>query len=236
MVRVRPWVGRTVARDEESTAHRLALWADKLRDISALGLMFADNRYDRGHYQAVQEIAMAMLALATDTALEALEPLRAPIFDRPTPLSTGDAAVIDDRGRILLIRRADNGLWAMPGGALEVGETPAEGTAREALEETGVRCEPVALVGAFDSRLRGSLTSHHLYQFVFLCRPLPGAPQETPSHENEVLDVRWFPEHELPPDMDPGHVPCIPHVYRVWRGDGRAFFDRQDAPQADRDS
>ena len=210
-------------------AQQLALWADKLRDLSALGLRFADNRYDRDHYRAVQEIAMAMLALATDTSLEEMEPLRAPIFDRPTPLTTGDAAVIDDQGRILLIRRADNGLWAMPGGALEVGETPAEGAAREALEETGVRCEPVALVGAFDSRLRGSLTSHHLYQFVFLCRPLPGAPQEPPSHANEVLDVRWFPEHDLPPDMDPGHVPCISHVYRVWHGDVRAFFDQNSA-------
>jgi 8-oxo-dGTP pyrophosphatase MutT (NUDIX family) len=225
-----------MARDASSAAQQIALWADKLRDISALGLRFAGNRYDRDHYRGVQEIAMAMLALATDTSLEELEPLRAPIFDRPTPMTTGDAAVIDDQGRILLIRRADNGLWAMPGGALEVGETPAEGTAREALEETGVRCEPVALVGAFDSRLRYSLTSHHLYQFVFLCRPLAGVPQETPSHDNEVLDVRWFPEHGLPSDMDPGHVPCIPHVYRVWHGDGRAFFDRQDAPQAHRDS
>lgn len=218
-----------------SPAQQLALWADQLRDVSAQGLYFADNPYDKQHYQAVQDIAMAMLALATDTSLEKMEPLRAPIFNRPTPLTTADAAIINERGQILLIRRADNGLWAMPGGALEVGETPAQGTAREALEETGVHCQPVALVGVYDSRLRGSLVRHHLYQFVFLCWPLPG-PRQTPTHANEIRDVRWFPEHALPPDLDPGHRPCIPRAYRAWHGDRTPFFDALapcDAPAPD---
>ena len=79
----------------------------------------------------------------------------------------GDAAVIDDDGRILLVQRADNSKWAMPGGAMEVSETPAEGVVREAFEETGVRCEVVALVGVFDSRLCGTISRHHLYQNVW---------------------------------------------------------------------
>jgi len=184
-------------------AQQLGLWADQLRDLSALGLHFADNPYDKQHYQTVQDIAMAMLALATNTPLEEMEPLRAPIFNRPTPMTVGDAAVIDADGRILLIRRADNGLWAMPGGGLDVGETPAEGIVREALEETGVCCRPVALVGVFDSRLCGSLARHHLYQFVFLCEPVPGVPPVAPTHANEIRDIRWFPEHDLPPTSTP---------------------------------
>ena len=115
-------------------AEKLILWAEKLRDVSALGLRFATNIYDREHFKAVQDIAMAMHALATDTPPVEMEPLRAPIFSRPMPFPVGDAAVIDDEGRILLIRRADNGLWAMPGGALEVGETPTDGVLREAFE------------------------------------------------------------------------------------------------------
>jgi ADP-ribose pyrophosphatase YjhB (NUDIX family) len=82
----------------------------------------------------------------------------------------GDGAVIDPDGRLLMDRRADNGMWAMPGGALEVGETPAEGVVWEVLEETGVHCRPVAMVGVFDSRLCGTESRHHLYHFVFLCR------------------------------------------------------------------
>ena len=120
------------------SARQIALWADRLRDISALGLHFTDSRYDRERYQAVQNVAMVMLVAATGEPVEELELLRATIFSHPTPPSVGDAAVIDDEGRILLVRRADNQKWAMPGEALEVGETPAEGVVREALEETGV--------------------------------------------------------------------------------------------------
>jgi 8-oxo-dGTP pyrophosphatase MutT (NUDIX family) len=207
-------------------SEQIALWADKLRDLSALGLRFAPDNYHQQRYQTIQDIAMAMLALATDTLPDRLEPLRAPIFSRPTPITGGDAAIIDGEGRILLIQRADNGLWAMPGGALEVGETAAEGVTREAFEETGIRCKAVALVGLFDSRLCGTASRHHLYQFIFLCRPLSNLKTETPSHANEVLDIRWFAEGDLPDNLDPGHVSRIPEAFRVWRGDSRAFFDQ----------
>ncbi len=206
-------------------AQQLALWADQLRDLSAMGLRYSDSIYDIQRYKVMQNISMEMLALATEELPEQLEPLRAPIFDRPTPFTCGDAAIIDDNGRILLIRRADNGLWAMPGGALEVGETPAQGVEREALEETGVHCQATHLIGVFDSRRCGSTTRHHLYMFVFLCRPLK-EPSESPSHIDETLETRWFAQDALPADLDPGHVTRIPEAFRVWHGEQAAFFDQ----------
>jgi ADP-ribose pyrophosphatase YjhB (NUDIX family) len=210
----------------QNISQQLVLWADQLRDVSAMGMRFARSIYDEAHYKTVQDIAMAMLALATDTPMAEMEPLRAPIFSHPTPFAVGDGAVIDDDGHILLIRRADNGLWAMPGGALEVGETPAEGVLREVLEETGARAEAVTLVGVFDSRLCGTVSRHHLYHFVFLCRPLDGHTTAPPTYALEVLGSGWFAEDALPPEIDPGHVTRIPHAFRVWRGEGGAFFDR----------
>jgi ADP-ribose pyrophosphatase YjhB (NUDIX family) len=216
-----------------SPAQQIALWADKLRDLSAMGLYFSRNPYDRENYGIIRDIVLEMMALVTGTSLAEIEPLRTPFFGRPTPLATGDGAVIDDEGHILLIRRADTGLWAMPGGALTVGETPAEGVVREVLEETGVRCEAVALAGIYDSRLCGTVSPHHLYQFVFLCRPLDGGqPAAPPSHGFEVLDAGWFAEHELPADMDPGHVSRIPQAFRAWRGDERAYFDGRPPAEA----
>jgi ADP-ribose pyrophosphatase YjhB (NUDIX family) len=206
-------------------AEKLVFLADKLRDVSALGLHFAKDVYDREHFKVAQDIAMEIQALATDTPLAEMEPLRAPIFSRPTPLVVGDAAVIDAEGRILLIRRADNGLWAMPGGALEVGETPAEGVLREAFEESGVRAEAIALVGVFDSRLCKTVSRHHLYQFVFLCRPTDGHAAEPPTHAHETLGAAWFAEDALPAALDPGHAVRIPHAYRLWHGVGQPFFD-----------
>jgi 8-oxo-dGTP pyrophosphatase MutT (NUDIX family) len=210
---------------------QLALWADRLRDMSALGLHYAQTMYDRDRYQALQNIAIEMLALATHEPLEQFEPLRATIFARPTPLSVGDAAVIDDDGRILLIQRADNHLWAMPGGALEVGETPAAGAVREAWEEAGVVCDPVALVGVFDSRYCGTTSRHHLYQFLFLCRPRHLRLQPA-SHVHETIDVRWFAEDALPDALDPGHRSRIPEAFRIWRSGSPTYFDRERNTEA----
>ncbi len=204
----------------------LALWADRLRDISSVGLMFADNIYHRQRYEALQDIALEMFALATGEIPEQLEPLRATVIRQPSAISTADAAIIDETGRILLIRRADNGQWAMPGGLLEVGETAAEGAVREAFEESGVRCEPVALASIHDSRLCGTVSAHHLYHFLFLCRPLDdGLPVASASHANETLGMAWFTEADLPSPLHAGHAKRIPEAYRVWRGDHRAYFD-----------
>jgi 8-oxo-dGTP pyrophosphatase MutT (NUDIX family) len=207
-------------------AQQLALWADKLRDLSAQGLHFAEHIYERDRWTQVQTLALEMLASATGDHFETLEALRATVFTRFTPFAVGDAAIIDADGRILLIQRADNGLWAMPGGGFEVGETPAEGAVREALEETGVRCRPVALVGVFDSRLCGTASRHHLYQFVFLCRPEEGIEPAEPSHANEVRQLAWFAEADLPVDVDPGHAIRIPIAFQVWRGERLAYFDQ----------
>ncbi len=211
----------------DTPAQQISYWADLLRDISANGLRFSRDHYDKINYEKVQTIALEMLAMARGESLERIEPLRAPVFSRPAPIPTVDAAIINEVGDILLIKRADNDLWAMPGGATEVGETPAHGAMREAFEETGVRCEVVDFVGVFDSRLCGSVSYHHLYQFVFLCRPLPildgGA---VPSHVNEVVGVGWFPEAALPKHLDPGHLTRIPHAFARWRGEQTTFVDK----------
>ncbi|CAN5476483.1 NUDIX hydrolase N-terminal domain-containing protein [soil metagenome] len=205
-------------------AEQIALWADKLRDLSALGLHFAGNIYEKQRYAEIQKLAMAMFAFATAKPLAQIEPLLTPIFSHTTPFTVGDAAVINDAGQILLIQRADNQQWAMPGGAFEVGETPAEGAVREALEETGVVCQAVALVGVFDSRFCGTTSAHQMYQFVFLCKPT--GETMAASHAHEVLQTRWFTEDDLPPNIDPGHITRIPVAFQVWRGESQAFFDR----------
>ena len=204
-------------------AAKTALWADRLRDISAQGLRFAENSYDRTRYRAVQDTAMEMYALASGETVGELEPLRETLFSRPTPLAVGDAAVIDPAGRILLLQRTDDHRWAMPGGGLEVGETPAAGVMREVLEETGMHCRAVALVGVFDSRLWGFASRHHLYAFTFLGDPVG----DIQSHfqGEETLDTDWFAEDALPEAMHPGHQGRILEAFRVWHGDRRTYFD-----------
>ena len=209
----------------EAPAQRIALWADRLRDISASGLRYAGEVHDCENYQVIQDIAMQMLALATGESLQAMEPLRAPVFSRPTPIVVGDAAIINEAGEILLIRRAQSGLWATPGGAMSVGETPAEGVAREALEETGVHSRPIHLIGVYDNRLSGGASRHHLYVFLFLCQLVDGRSAGEPSHPSETLDRGWFSEGNLPKNLEPGHVRRIRDAFRAWRGSRVTHFD-----------
>lgn len=209
----------------KTPAEQIALWADQLRAMSAHALRFVDNPYDEERYHRITAIALEMVALSTGDSLADLEPLRDTILSHTTPFAVGDAAIIDDQARILLIRRADNGLWAMPGGVLEVGETAAEGVVREALEESGVYSEAVGLVGIFDSRFCGTKSRHHLYQIVFLCRPLDKPPVALASHAHEVLESAWFADATLPEGIDPGHVTRIPLAFQLYRGERQPFFD-----------
>jgi len=59
------------------------------------------------------------------------------------------AAIFDERGRILLTRRMDNGQWCLPGGRMESGESAAEACEREVVEETGLSVRVKRLVGVY---------------------------------------------------------------------------------------
>ena len=59
------------------------------------------------------------------------------------------AVILDADKKILLTRRSDNGLWCLPSGAMEPGESAAEGCIREVWEETGLHVEILRLVGIY---------------------------------------------------------------------------------------
>ncbi|MHA2175248.1 MAG: NUDIX hydrolase N-terminal domain-containing protein [Candidatus Hodarchaeales archaeon] len=208
-------------------SNQITLWADQLRDISALGLKYATNIYDQERYTKIQRLVIEMLSSATNWTSKQLISSQDSFLTRPSPIMTGDAAIINEFGQILLIQRTDNQLWAMPGGLLEVGETPAEGVLREVLEETGLRCQTIGLVGIFDSRLCGTNHPLHLYHTVFLCKPLD-VEAELPLHNHESLDKNWFDENSLPLDLDPSHENRIPEAFRIWHGDIKPFYDSHE--------
>ena len=209
-----------------STAEQIAFWADKLRDLSATGLEFANNDYDKTRYETIQNMAIEMLAYATAESLETLLPLKSTIFSRMSPTVAGAAAVINKEGKILLMRRKDNHLWAMPAGQMEVGETPADAVIRETYEETGIRCTPKALVGVYDSRIWDNGVAQHVYKFTFLCEPSDEQSNE-PFDTLETLEIGWFDEGKLPENLYKGHFKRISDAYKVRSGNVRAYFDWQ---------
>ncbi|MEV8096556.1 NUDIX domain-containing protein [Kitasatospora sp. NPDC085879] len=127
-----------------------------------------------------------------------LAELRALVGTRPLWLSGVAAVITDDRGRVLLNRRSDNGRWALIGGILDPGEQPAEGLAREVLEETGVSVEPERLTSVTVSPLleypNGDRAQY--LDLTFRCRLLAGEPR---VNDDESLEVGWFAPDALPP-------------------------------------
>jgi len=112
-------------------------------------------------------------------------------------LLPGAAAVVrDDDGRILLLRRGDNGQWALPAGMIEPGEEPADAVVREIFEETGVVAEVQRLAGVALHASEYPNGDRCEYLAVwFRCRAVGGSAR--PDGE-ESLEVAWFEPGELP--------------------------------------
>ncbi|MFI6325512.1 NUDIX hydrolase [Nonomuraea sp. NPDC050556] len=101
-------------------------------------------------------------------------------------------------GDLLMIRRTDNDNWAVPGGAVDLGESIPAAAVRETLEETGITCEITGLVGTYsDPRHVVLYTSNgearQEFSIVLVGRAVAGSP--TPSDESR--EVRWVPRGEV---------------------------------------
>ncbi|HEX5770213.1 MAG TPA: NUDIX domain-containing protein [Nocardioidaceae bacterium] len=118
--------------------------------------------------------------------------------------------VVDDAGRILLVRRGQEparGRWSVPGGRVEAGEDDPTATAREVLEETGLAVSVAELVGTVERDAPdGSIYAISDYR----CTPSPGADPALVVAGDDADEVGWFtPEQVRELDTAPGLVEAL---------------------------
>ena len=107
--------------------------------------------------------------------------------------------VTDDQGRVLLIRRDDNGDWSMPGGAMDPGESLTGCAVRETREEAGVEVEVTGVGGIWtDPRhvIHYSSNDEVRQEFtvIYRARYVSGEP----STSSESTSVEWVPATDVP--------------------------------------
>ena len=113
-------------------------------------------------------------------------------------LIPGAAALIrNEAGRVLLQQRSDNGLWGLPGGSTDPGESPAQTVVREVYEETGLLVEPERLLGLFGGKVHthpnGDQTEMTIA--VFACERVGGT---LASLDGESKRLEFFRPGEFP--------------------------------------
>lgn len=120
--------------------------------------------------------------------------------DAPEPNSiviAVSAFTLDDAGRLLMIRRTDNNLHALPGGRHELGETMTDTVRRETLEETGIEVETTGLIGIYSNPNHvmaydnGEVRQE--FSICFRARPVGGSPRTS----DESSEVRWVERDQL---------------------------------------
>jgi ADP-ribose pyrophosphatase YjhB (NUDIX family) len=219
--------------DDRTVSHRdLLRWSEALAGIARTGLGFTESTYERERFEEVLKVAADMRTGASgsgdpdDLLVEWMKLVGEGVAGYQTPKAAVGAVVGNDQGEILLVQRADSGVWLYPTGWADIGYSPAEVAVKEVEEETGITCVPERLIGVLDG-LRLGFTRIPLYSLVFHCRAVGG---ELAAHPLECADVGWFAEDALPEPLA-GAERWVPQAFAAIRGEPvDAIFDAPREP------
>jgi len=152
---------------------------------------------------------------------EYIRDMRKLVGQRPIMQCGASVIVENERGEVLLEKRADTHDWAYVGGAVELYEQVETAAARELEEEAGLIADELTLLGVFSGESmrytypNGDQVSN--VDIVFLCRSYHG---ELTPQLSEVEDLRFFAVDALPEPLFPANLPGI-QAYLEWRRKAR---------------
>jgi ADP-ribose pyrophosphatase YjhB (NUDIX family) len=203
---------------------QLLRWSEALAGIARTGLGFTESLYEQERFEEILRIA-ADIRIAMDHGPDGAEDAEGIVEEwlssvgkgvpgYVTPKVAVGAAVGNDNGELLLVKRADSGVWLYPTGWADVGYSAAEVVVKEVQEETGIDVEVVRLIAVLDG-LRIGISRIPLYSLVFFCRAVGGSLK---AHPLECSDVGWFDPEDLPFPLA-GAERWGRHVFAALRGE-----------------
>ncbi|MGI9624279.1 MAG: NUDIX hydrolase N-terminal domain-containing protein [Acidimicrobiales bacterium] len=210
----------------------LLRWSEALAGVARTGLGFTDSLYERERFEEILHIAAEIRARAGDAPEpraqvdEWLAAVGEGVPGYVTPKIAIGAVVGNSDGEILLIQRADSGVWLFPTGWADVGYSAAEVAEKEVREETGIEVEVVRLIAVLDG-IRQGFTRSPLYSLVFHCEVVGG---ELEKHPLEVTDLGFFGRDGLPEPLANAEG-WVDRAFRAIRGEEvEVEFDRPRRP------
>jgi ADP-ribose pyrophosphatase YjhB (NUDIX family) len=143
-----------------------------------------------------------------------IQEIRALVGSHPI-IMVGTGVLLLREDKVLLQRRKDNGLWGLPGGSLELGESLEETARREVLEETGLVVAGLKLFGVYSGRDQFYVypNGDQIYDVcvVYATGEYQG---EMAAEAGEVLELRFFALDDLPDDLTPLDRPVLDDLKR----------------------
>lgn len=205
---------------EVLTEEKLIVVAQRLQALAQSGLTYSKDIFDKERYEILLGIAAGLLSSQFDMNSRDLVHVSETGYATP---KTDVRAFILRNNRILMVKEAADGLWSLPGGWADVGDTPSEAVRREVEEETGLKVRVTKLLGVWDRNLHGHPPlPWHVYKLIFLCEEIGG--DLAISHES--LDADFFDVNDLPELSLSRIVPeQIAVSLRIATSDEQTWFD-----------
>lgn len=168
--------------------------AMEMQAIAQAGLAYSHDPYDLERFERLRTMAAEMLAQGSGLPLEKVSEVFLCESGYQTPKIDTRAAIVE-QGRILLVQE-NTGLWALPGGWMDVGTTVSENAAKEAFEEAGLRVAPLRLIALLEHNLHNTpVVAQGIVKVFVLCRRLEGAF----AANIETVQSGFFAPDALPP-------------------------------------
>ena len=176
-------------------------WARKIQAIGQNGLAYSKDPFDIERFEELRELALEILQNYTASDLPRIRSLFAGEHGHATP-KVDVRGVVFNEDAILLVRERSEGTWTLPGGWVDVNESPSESVAREVFEESGYQTKALKLLACYD-RNRHPHPPHpyHVYKLFFHCEIVGGSP--TTSSETDGVD---FFKQDAIPELSTGRV------------------------------
>lgn len=171
-------------------------WAQQLQAIAQNGLTYCDNPYEIERYKQVQSIAAEVIATYTQTELSYVLNLFNLEQGYATPKVDVRGAVFRNQ-KLLLVREREDNCWTLPGGWVDIGESPSNAVEREVCEESGYQTQAVKLVAIYDrnhQRHGHPPLAYHVYKLFFQCELIGGIA----TTSFETAEAEFFGEQEIP--------------------------------------